>query len=563
MTDSMTTTAEIRTPTPPTHPRLWLVAGVVTGSAVAVTVVLVLVALLSPPPPPQSTAPPRFVDESAGVLHEYEGGFAYFVGGGVAVLDCNGDELPELYLAGGTAPASLFANKSTIGGPLEFEALPSPTTDLDRVTGAYPLDFDGDGFTDLAVLRIGENVLLKGTGDCGFERANERLDFDGGDSWTVGFSATWRDGDSMPTLAFGNYLVSSDERTCADHELFVPNADSYSNPTPIEPGYCTLSMLFSDWNRSGVADLRITNDRHYYQDGQEQLMRFDGDDLVPYTPDQGWQSMQIWGMGIASQDLTGDGRPEIVLTSQGDNKLQTLVPSADGPEYTDIALERGTTAHRPFAGGDVMPSTGWHPEFDDVNNDGWTDLYLSKGNVDAMPEFAEKDPNNLLMGRDDGTFIESAEAAGILGFQRTRGAAVVDLNLDGMLDLVEVNREANVGIWRNVGWGTADAPEQMGSWLAVRLRGRGSNADAIGAWIEVRTPGRVQEQEVVVGGGHASGDRTWTHFGIGDRESAELRVSWPDGTHSEWFSVPADRLIVVDEATGQAGVMDPGRRSIG
>ena len=117
-------------------------------------------------------------------------------------------------------------------------------------------------------------------------------------------------------------------------------------------------------------------------------------------------------MGIASQDLTGDGRPEVFLTSQGDNKLQTLDEDATGPSYHDMALELGVTAHRPFTGGDVLPSTAWHPEFADVNNDGYMDLFVSKGNVEAMNEYAAKDPNNLLLGQPDGTFVEGAEAAG-------------------------------------------------------------------------------------------------------------------------------------------------------
>ena len=42
-------------------------------------------------------------------------------------------------------------------------------------------------------------------------------------------------------------------------------------------------------------------------------------------------------MGIASQDLTGDGLPEVYLTSQGDNKLQTLL---DGPAQPDLPRHR-------------------------------------------------------------------------------------------------------------------------------------------------------------------------------------------------------------------------------
>ena len=56
--------------------------------------------------------------------------------------------------------------------------------------------------------------------------------------------------------------------------------------------------------------------------------------------------LRIWGMGIASQDLDGDGRPEVFLSNQADNMLQTLVDGATGPEYRDIALKSGATAHR-------------------------------------------------------------------------------------------------------------------------------------------------------------------------------------------------------------------------
>ena len=99
----------------------------------------------------------------------------------------------------------------------------------------------------------------------------------------------------------------------------------------------------------------------------------------------------------------------------------------------------------------MLPSTAWHPEFEDVNNDGFVDLFVSKGNVEAQSGYATRDPSNLLIGQADGTFVEGAEAAGIVGFDRARGAALVDLNLDGMLDLVVVNRRVSVTVWRNVG----------------------------------------------------------------------------------------------------------------
>ena len=65
---------------------------------------------------------------------------------------------------------------------------------------------------------------------------------------------------------------------------------------------------------------------------------------------------------------------------------------------------RQVLAHRPFIGDVSRPSTAWHAEFGDVDNDGRDDLFIAKGNVDQMPSNAAKDPNNLLMQHQDGTF---------------------------------------------------------------------------------------------------------------------------------------------------------------
>ena len=120
---------------------------------------------------------PHFVDDTAasGIDHRYDGEFQFFVGGGVATFDCDDDGLPDLYLAGGSEPAALYHNESTPAGPLRFTPVASATTDLTGVTGAYPIDIDGDSHVDLAVLRVGEDVVLRGHGDCEFERANELL----------------------------------------------------------------------------------------------------------------------------------------------------------------------------------------------------------------------------------------------------------------------------------------------------------------------------------------------------------------------------------------------------
>jgi hypothetical protein len=268
-------------------------------------------------------------------------------------------------------------------------------------------------------------------------------------------------------------------------------------------------------------------------------------------------------MGIASHDVTGDGLPEVFVTSQGDNKLQTLDDGTRAPSYHDMALQSGVTAQRPFTGDDVLPSTAWHPEFEDVNNDGSTDLFISKGNVEAQVDYASRDPNNLFIGQRDGSFVEGAEAAGIVDFDRSRGAALVDLNLDGLLDLVVVNRRTNVAVWRNVGSGDAAAPESMGHWLAIELSQPAPNVDAIGAWVEMRIDeGSVSREvpvsrEVTVGGGHAGGKRGWIHVGLGSATEAEVRVQWPDGFTGPWMPVRADEFVTIERGATEARTWEP------
>lgn len=470
--------------------------------------------------------------------HVYDGGWEHFVGGGVAAFDCDGDARPELYASGGANPATLFRNRS--GDGVAFAADTPGALALTGVTGAYPLDIDGDGWQDLAILRVGPDLLLRGLPDCGFAPF-EGLGFASDDHWTTAFSATWEAGQSLPTLAFGTYVDRSDPdgpfEACDATLLYRPEGERYSAPERLEPGFCALSMLFSDWQRVGRADLRVSNDRHYYvRGGQEQLWRMDETPWL-YSEAEGWLPYALWGMGIASRDVTGDGFSDVYLTSMGDQKFQVFDPAAGGPTWRDATYDRGTTAHRPHLGSDGRPSTGWHAAFGDVNNDGRDDIFVAKGNVEQMPVAAMEDPNSLLLQLVDGRFAESAGVAGIASVARSRGAALMDFDLDGRLDLAVVNRRAAMEVHENVTEG--------GHWLLVDVAQPAPNPDAVGAFIELETGGAIQTREVTVGGGHAGGQAGWQHFGLGAAEAGRLRVIWPDGTASDWRDVVADDRVVV------------------
>lgn len=525
----------------------------------AATTGLAMPALAADPLPEPPVPVPRFVDETAtaGVTSVYQGEWQYMVGGGVSAFDCSGDGKPELFFAGGTDPASLWQNDSPVGGPLAFSRLTSGA-ELTEVTGAYPLDIDADGITDLAVLRVGENVLMRGLGQCRFERANEAWGFHGGDAWSTAFAATWEQGASLPTLAVGNYVDRNEEAfpwgSCTDNWLHRPAGDRYGAPIPLTPSFCALSVMFTDWNLSGTPSLRVSNDREYYKGGQEQMWRLDpGQPPYLLGPKDGWARLRIWGMGIASHDVTGDGYPDYFLTSMADNKLQVLKEGPEKPVFADIAFKRGVTAHRPYTGGDLRPSTAWHAQFEDVNNDGHADLWVVKGNVAKMPDFAADDPNNLFLQGPDGAFWEAGDRAGVASMKIGRGGILADLNLDGALDMVVANRWENAELWRNTDVGGGQA-------VQVRLRQDGPNRDAIGAWVELKRGDDVERREITVGGGHMSGQLGWWHFGLGADQGAEVRVIWPDGTEGPWQPVTPGFWLLErgkDAAPWQAGSPAP------
>ncbi|MCB1390336.1 MAG: CRTAC1 family protein [Rhodobacteraceae bacterium] len=478
---------------------------------------------------PAAAVTPRFEDLSSTIpQHLYAGGWEHFVGGGVAVFDCDDDQRPEILAAGGTNPMLFLHND----GEMRFTAAPFPI--ITDSTGAYPLDMDGDGYLDLFILRAGPDRLLRGGPSCTFDDVTDAWGLPEEDRWTTAFTAWWET--DRPTLAIGHYVDRSNPngpfQACDSNTLMTPTPEGWQ-AEPLEPGFCALSMLAARDARDRPT-LRISNDRHYYvRGGYEQMWdigthRFLG-------PEDGWQRVSLWGMGIASQDLNGDGRDEVMLTSMGDQLLQ--IAQSDGT-YAAAPYAMGTYATLPHDGSDGRPSTGWHAQFGDVDNDGLPDLFIAKGNVDQMPTNAIHDPNDLLLQQPDGTFRQVATEAGVATRERARGAALADLDGDGRLDLVVVNRRAAMELYRNV---TPDT----GHWLQIDLRQPGGNSRAIGARITVSTRFGAQSQQVTVGGGHAGGQSIPRHFGLGAATTARVRVDWPDGTTTE-TDTDADRVLTVN-----------------
>jgi enediyne biosynthesis protein E4 len=67
----------------------------------------------------------------------------------------------------------------------------------------------------------------------------------------------------------------------------------------------------------------------------------------------------------------------------------------------------------------------------------------------------------------------------------------------------------------------------------------------------------IMRREITVGGGHASGQMGWWHFGLGDQAQTEMRVTWPDGTSAAWQTLDADHFYIMDKTKSPATLWHP------
>jgi len=159
----------------------------------------------------------------------------------------------------------------------------------------------------------------------------------------------------------------------------------------------------------------------------------------------------------------------------------------------------------------------------------------------------------LFQNRGDGTFDEVGNVLGVALKLDSRGAAVADLDLDGDLDLVVVNRNNPIiRVYRN------DAPGQ-GRAVMVDLVAADGNT-AIGAQAIAACGERKMLRQVEAGSGFLSQSAATLHFGLAGCEGLDsLEVHWPAGTVETWRDLPAEQLLRLEEGAagdGMAAVAD-------
>jgi hypothetical protein len=489
--------------------------------------------------------------------------------GGIAMFDMEGDGDLDLYMVqtgpladidrSGELPTNrLYEN---IGEGRYSDATAESGADDDGYgVGVAAGDFDGDGHVDLYVTNLGANVLLRNLGDGTFKDVSQAS---GTDDSGFGSSAAFVDIDQDGDLDLYvcNYLEWdwSIETGCVN-ELGQPDfcsPNSYDAPAAdvllMNQGDGTfvdisessgigslrgngLGVVAGDVNADGYPDLFVANDKMPDRLWINNGTRVFTDEGMNRGCATGGDGNAKAGMGVDCVDLDDDGDLDLLVGN--------LVRETDTLFLNDNGYFQDTTARRGLAALSRQ-YTRFGLGFADFDHDGRLDLYEANGRVMWQADnYSENDPyaepNLVLRQNAKGRFqsIETADGTSKPLSRTSRGAAFGDIDNDGDLDVVVVNRNAPVSIYINV------AKKEAQSLILDVIDTHGG--PAIGAAVSVTLPdGRRLRREVRSAHSYCSASDSRVHVG-GVTGPATVHVQWPDGTEQIFMDVlpgAARRLV--------------------
>lgn len=496
-------------------------------------------------------------------------------GGGVAVLDVDGDDLPDLFLTQGTewpteakTPGSpgvltdrLFRNVSGI----RFEDVTSSAglIDVGFGQGCAAGDFDDDGFADLYVSNIGRNQLYRNNGDGTFADITERSGLHESE-WTASCAIVDLNADGLPDLVSVNYVTGNDvfEAICNGKACSPKAFEGVPTRVHINRGDGSFELMSQATPETGPKGLGVVafvlkqGDRPSLFIANDQTPNF----LLHNSPasnpfnlhldNEGFASglafnqdgLAMASMGIAADDANGDGRIDFFVTTFKDEPKMLFLQDASGL-FVDSTTSSGL-------GAPGLPFVGWGTQFLDADCDGHSDLVVANGHVDDYRtdggEYQMR--SQFFQNTGTGRFVElRAEECGDW-FERKylgRGLARLDWNRDGRMDFVV----SHIGDPASL---VTNHTENAGSYLNIRLHATTTARDAIGAVVDVMTGRRTLSKQLVAGDGYMASNERMLQFGLGASQTADrIEVRWPSGNVSTVVAAPANATIVLIEGRRQ------------
>lgn len=515
----------------------------------------------------------------AGIEFTYfngETGFKYLVetvGGGVAVLDYDGDGWPDLYFCQGSDlphnPSNrersdrLFRNRGD--GTFVDVTQQAGIAEHGYSIGCAAADVDDDGFPDMYVTNHGRSMLFVNNGDGTFRDATQDAGLDGERMASSAAFADF-DGDGNLDLYVVTYVESlricrgpdGGPRPCdpAVHEgppdnLYRNVGDGTFIDVSAESGVAEaangkgLGVLVADFDEDRRPDIYVANDTtpnflFFNRTSPGGPIRFDERGLSSGAA-LNMRGEAEAGMGIACADFDGNGLLDLHVTNFY-TESNTLYLNWGGGLFEDASRVAGLTER-------TQQWLGFGTQAADFDLDGVPDLYVANGHI-VKPQVRGqpwKMPAQLFRNTGAARFKEVSSTAGAYFSERClgRGVARLDWNRDGRPDLAAVHQDRPAALLTNE---TPDA----GAYLRVRLYGVESNRDAIGARLNVTAGGRTQTVEICGGDGIMCSNERVQVIGVGTATSVDrLEVFWPSGrkTVSEKLPVRQELRIIEGRRT--------------
>jgi enediyne biosynthesis protein E4 len=500
--------------------------------------------------------------------------------GGVAVFDYNNDGYLDILFVNGADIKSLKKDAPKYSNRLFANDGKGHFTDVTKKaklegtgfdTGVAVADYDNDGFEDIFVGGVHGRVLYHNNGDGTFTDVTAKAGIDKPDTefgplWSVGGAWVDVNNDGLLDLFVANYLSwdIGTERLCeyqghyeychpkfykkTPNQLFLNNGDgtftdiSASSGIRAKPGK-GMGVGIADYDNDGLMDIFVANDKVY----NSLFHNLGGNKFQEVAFDKGVAVTErgefISGMGVDFRDVDNDGLPDIVLVALDDETFPFF--KNIGPRgFLDVTAESGLAR-------ESIPMAGYSPTLFDFDNDGWKDLFVTRGHVQsplAAPRIMVAQHNTVFRNLGGDKFKSLTAEAGLTAQPpaRHRGSAVGDFNGDGKLDVVAAALAAPAEIWIN------DSPGSS-HWLELKLEGTKSNRDGIGARIKVLSKSLTQYNHVTTATGYASSSAGPVHIGLGADATASLvEIRWPSGIVQELKDVAADRIVKVKEPKNAA-----------
>jgi enediyne biosynthesis protein E4 len=491
-------------------------------------------------------------------------------GNGAAIFDFDGDGRNDVLITNGTTleakpgeGAGLLLYRNEGPGRFQETGVAAGLGVSGWAQAACAADYDNDGKTDVVVTYFGYNRLFHNVGGK-FEDVTKasRLPVSG-TRWGSGCAWVDYDRDGFVDLFVANYV----------------NLDLRTAPKPGERPDCVWKGIPVVCGPLGLP--KAVN----------ALYRNRGDGTFEDVSEKAGilKAGGRYGLGVAVADFNNDGWPDIYVAC--DQTPSELYENKGDGTFAERGVEAGVAYNA-----DGRLQSGMGVAIADVDGDGFLDI--------AKTNFSGDLPS-LFLNEDGRFFRETARESGLGAHQLLGwGAAFVDVNEDGLPDLVMANGHvypeidgSKIGeryrqltlLYRNTGGGkfadiTGVAGEAFqiarparglavgdldgdgrpeivivnmnqpptvlknesprGNWIRVVLEGTKSNRSAIGARVTVESGGRRQMADVASGGSYYSQHEMALYFGLGQASKIEkLTVRWPLGKVQVFRDVVGNRTV--------------------